>query len=149
MLIRALGTHLSLLINHIQYGSVQMPSEKSSCAAASCQWGGSSGTPHHLRSSYRWWITIGNRNACGPCGSCYHGLLWKWHECEGSPSLPEQTCASCANRDQPRADREACPQTVWAPGSWFGRVHPPSNIRFLNKKEDTARKSKILAFCIV
>lgn len=111
MLIRALGTHLSLLINHIQYGSVQMPSEKSSCAAASCQRGGSSGTPHHLRSSYRWWITIGNRNACGPCGSCYHGLLWKWHECEGSPSLPEQTCASCANRDQPRADREACPQS--------------------------------------
>lgn len=66
-----------------------MPSEKSSCEAASCQRGGSSGTPRHLRSSYRWWITIGNRNACGPCGSCYYGLLWKWHECEGSPSLPE------------------------------------------------------------
>jgi len=52
-----------------------------------------------------------------------HWRLWKWQECEGSPSLLESGCwgkdvvspqvdlhkagrGSCANTDEPRADRE-------------------------------------------
>ena len=138
-----------------------MPWEKRSCEAVSCQQGGSFGTPHHLRSSYRWWITSGNRNACGPCGSCYPLALVeaagvrRQPQPIGKQELGKGCCASPrvdlhkpvpgshVNRDELRADKGGCPNAVWAPGSWFRTILPLLSISSLIRKRTSHVKASL------
>lgn len=105
--------------------------------------GGKLWDSRHLRSAYRWWITSGNRNSCGPCGSCYPLALVEaagvWRQPQpggasllgsrswGKNAMPPQVdlhklvTESCAEL---RADKEGCLNAVWAPGSWFRTVLP-------------------------
>lgn len=148
MLISALDTHLSLLINHVQYGSVQMPWEKRSCEAVSCQQGGSSETPwaiweavtdgEMLRKQKGVWsmwflLPTGSRGSVRSAKAA--PASWEVG-CGASPSRP----AHASPREPPNRGKRGCPNTVWTPGNLFRRVLPLLSISSLTGKKTLHRK---------